>query len=89
MVAVLPFNNMSGDAEQEYFVDGITEDIITALSNHRWLRVAACNSTYGFKGQSPDIKQVAAQLGAEYVVEGSVRRGGGRVRVTAQLIDAE
>jgi adenylate cyclase len=89
MVAVLPFNNMSGDAEQEYFADGITEDIITALSKHRWLRVAARNSTFGFKGQSPDIKQVAAQLGAEYVVEGSVRRGGGRVRVTAQLIDAE
>ncbi len=88
VVAVLPFNNMSGDPEQEYFADGITEDIITALSKHRWLRVTARNTTFGYKGQSPDIRQLAAQLGAGYVVEGSVRRSGGRVRVTAQLIDA-
>jgi TolB-like protein len=87
-VAVLPFNNMSGDAEQEYFADGITEDITTALSKHRWLRVVARNSAFGYKGQSPDVRQVAAELGADYVVEGSVRRSGGRVRITAQLIDA-
>ena len=89
MVAVLPFDNMSGDSEQEYFADGITDDIITALSKHRWLRVAARNTSFGFKGQSLDVKQVADQLGAKYVVEGSVRRSGGRVRVTAKLIDAE
>ncbi len=88
-VAVLPFDNMSGDTEQEYFADGITEDIITALSKHRWLKVVARNTTFGFKGQSPDVRQIATQLGADYIVEGSVRRGGGRVRVTAQLIDAE
>ncbi|MHA1151317.1 MAG: adenylate/guanylate cyclase domain-containing protein [Alphaproteobacteria bacterium] len=88
MVAVLPFDNMSGDPEQTYFADGITEDIITALSKHRWLRVIARNSTFRYKGQSPDVRKVAAELGAEYVVEGSVRRRGGRVRVTAQLIDA-
>ncbi len=88
MVAVLPFDNMSGDPEQEYFADGITEDITTALSKHRWLRVVARNSAFGYKGKSPDVRQVAAELGANYVVEGSVRRSGGRVRVTAQLIDA-
>ena len=88
MVVVLPFDNMSGDPEQAYFADGITEDITTALSKHRWLRVAARNSAFGYKGKSPNVKQVAAELGAQYVVEGSVRRSGGRVRVTAQLIDA-
>ena len=88
VVAVLPFNNMSDDPEQEYFADGISEDIITANSRYRWLRVVARNSTFGYKGTSPDVRQVAADLGAGYVVEGSVRRGGNRVRVTAQLIDA-
>ena len=88
VVAVLPFDNMSGDPEQEYFADGITEDIITALSKHRWLRVIARNSTFGYKGKAIDVRQVASELGANYVVEGSVRRSGQRLRTTAQLIDA-
>jgi len=87
-VAVLPFDNMSGDKEQEFFADGMTEDIITALSKHRWLRVIARNSTFKFKGKAVDIRQIAAELGANYVVEGSVRRSGQRLRITAQLIDA-
>lgn len=87
-IAVLPFNNMSADKEQEYFSDGITEDIITALSKYRWLEVVARNTTFGFKGQSPNIAELARQLGADYVVEGSVRKAGDRVRITAQLIDA-
>ncbi len=87
-IAVLPFNNMSGDPEQEYFSDGITEDIITALSKYRWLNVVARNTTFGFKGQSPNIAEISRQLGAAYVVEGSVRKAGNRVRITAQLIDA-
>ncbi|NKB49898.1 MAG: tetratricopeptide repeat protein [Alphaproteobacteria bacterium] len=87
VVAVLPFDNMSGDGDQEYFADGTTEDIITALSKHRWLRVIARNSTFGYKGKSFDIRQVAGELGANYVVEGSVRRSGQRLRITAQLID--
>ena len=87
-IAILPFTNMSGDPEQEYFADGITEDLITALSKHRWLNVIARNSTFGYRGQSRDIRRIGAELGAAYVVEGSVRRGGQRVRVTAQLIDA-
>jgi TolB-like protein len=86
-VAVLPFDNMSGDPDQEYFADGITEDIITALSKHRWLRVTARNSTFGYKGKALDVRQVASELGASYVVEGSVRRSGQRLRITAQLID--
>lgn len=87
-IAVLPFNNMSGDPEQEYFSDGLTEDIITALSKHRWMDVVARNSTFAYKGQSPDIRKLTVELGADYVVEGSVRRAGQRIRVTAQLIDA-
>src|SRR5215475_14366787 len=87
-IAVLPFSNMSGDPEQEYFADGITEDIITALSHHRWFFVIARNSTFVYKGRAVDVKQVARELGVRYVVEGSVRRAGGHVRVTAQLIDA-
>ncbi len=87
-IAVLPFNNMSGDADQEYFVNGITEDIITALTKNRWLSVISRNSTFGYKGQSPDVRRVGDELGAEYVVEGSVRKSGKRVRITAQLIDA-
>ncbi|MCH8952140.1 MAG: tetratricopeptide repeat protein [Proteobacteria bacterium] len=86
-IAVLPFENMSGDPEQAYFSDGLTEDIITALSKHRWLDVVARNTTFAYKGRSPDIRKLAAELGADYVVEGSVRRAGKRIRVTAQLID--
>ena len=88
-VAVLPFENISGDTEQEYFADGLTEDIITALALWRSFPVIARNSTFAYKGQSPDIRKVGEELGARYVVEGSVRRAGNRVRVTAQLIDAE
>ena len=86
-IAVLPFDNMSGDAEQAYFSDGITEDIITDLSQVSALFVIARNSTFTYKGRAVDVKQVAAELGVRYVVEGSVRKAGGRVRVTAQLID--
>jgi adenylate cyclase len=87
-IAVLPFVNMSGDAEQEYFADGITEDIITALSKLRWLLVIARNSSFIYKGKAVDVKRVARDFGVRYVLEGSVRKGGSRVRVTAQLIDA-
>jgi adenylate cyclase len=86
-IAVLPFQNMSGDPEQEYFADGMVEDIITELSRIRWLFVIARNSTFIYKGKAIDVKQVARELGVRYVLEGSVRRGGNRVRVTAQLID--
>jgi TolB-like protein/Tfp pilus assembly protein PilF len=86
-IAVLPFDNMSGDPEQAYFSDGLTEDIITALSKHRWMDVVARNTTFAYKGRSPDIRKLAVELGADYVVEGSVRRAGQRIRVTAQLID--
>jgi TolB-like protein len=88
-VAVLPFTNMSGDPEQEYFSDGITEDIITELSRFPTLFVIARNSSFAFKGQSVDVKQVARELGVRYVLEGSIRRAGNRVRITAQLIDSE
>lgn len=87
-LAVLPFTNMSGNPEQEYFSDGVTEDIITALSKFRWFFVIARNSTFTFKGQSSDIRAVAEKLGVRYVMEGSVRKAGNRVRVTGQLIDA-
>ena len=86
-IAVLPFDNLSGAAEQEYFADGIAEDLITALSCIRWLFVIARNSTFAYKGQSPDIRRVGRELGVRYVLEGSVRKGGNRVRVSAQLID--
>jgi adenylate cyclase len=88
-IAVLPFDNMGGDPEQEYFADGITEDIITVLSRFRTFSVCARNSTFAYKGTPIDIKQLAQDLGIQYVVEGSVRKGGNRVRITAQLIDAE
>jgi TolB-like protein/class 3 adenylate cyclase len=88
-IAVLPFQNMSGDPEQEYFADGMVEEIITALSRIRWLFVIARNSSFSYKGKSVDVKQVGRQLGVRYVLEGSVRRGGNRVRITAQLIDAQ
>ena len=87
-IAVLPFINMSGDPEQEYFSDGISEDIITALSKLRWFFVIARNSSFVYKGKAVHMKQVAEELGVGYVVEGSVRKGGDRVRITAQLIDA-
>jgi adenylate cyclase len=88
-IAILPFQNISGDPEQEYFADGMVEEIITALSRIRWLFVIARNSSFSYKGQSPDVKQVGRELGVRYVLEGSVRKGGNRVRITAQLIDAE
>jgi adenylate cyclase len=87
-IAVLPFANMSGDPEQEYFVDGMVEEIITALSRIRWLFVLARNSSFSYKGQSPDVKRVGRELGVRYVLEGSVRKAGNRVRITGQLIDA-
>jgi adenylate cyclase len=88
-IAVMPFQNMSGDPEQEYFADGMVEEIITALSRIRWLFVIARNSSFTYKGQSPDVKRVGCELGVRYVLEGSVRKGGNRVRITAQLIDAQ
>ena len=87
-IAVLPFQNMSGDPEQEYFVDGMVEDIITALSRFKSLFVIARNSSFTYKGNAVDIKQVGRELGVRYVLEGSVRKAGGRVRITGQLIDA-
>ncbi|MBI2748512.1 MAG: adenylate/guanylate cyclase domain-containing protein [Burkholderiales bacterium] len=87
-IAVLPFANMSGDPEQEYFADGISEDIITGLSKLRWFFVIARNSSFAYKGKADDVKRVARELGVRYVLEGSVRKGGNRVRITAQLIDA-
>ncbi|MFQ5567437.1 MAG: adenylate/guanylate cyclase domain-containing protein [Paracoccaceae bacterium] len=87
-IAVLPFNNMSADPEQEFLADGISEDIITGLSKIRWFLVIARNSTFTYKGQAVDVKRVAEELGVRYVLEGSVRKAGNRVRVTAQLIDA-
>src|SRR5512139_168322 len=87
-LAVLPFVNMSGDPEQEYFADGISEDIITGLSRLRWFFVIARNSSFTYKGKAVDVKRVARELEVRYVLEGSVRKGGNRVRITAQLIDA-
>jgi len=86
-IAVLAFENMSGDPEQEYFSDGITEDIITALSRSPWLFIIARNTTFTYKGEKVDVKRVAEELGVRYVLEGSVRRSNDRIRVTAQLID--
>jgi len=86
-IAVLPFANMSGDAQQEYFADGITEDILTELSRFHELFVIARNSTFSYKGKSPDIRQVGRDLGVRYVLEGSIRKAASRVRVTGQLID--
>jgi adenylate cyclase len=87
-IAVLPFQNMSGDPEQEYFADGMVEDITTALSRFRWLFVIARNSSFTYKGRPVDVKQVGRELGVRYVLEGSVRKAGNRVRITGQLIDA-
>ena len=86
-IAVLPFQNMSGDPEQEYFADGMVEEIITALSRIRWLFVIARNSSFTYKGRAVDVKQVGREFGVRYVLEGSVRKSGNRVRITGQLID--
>jgi adenylate cyclase len=88
-IAVLPFTNMSGDPEQEFLADGISEDITTALARLRWLFVIARNSTFVYKGKAVDVRQVAQDLGVRYVLEGSVRTAGQRIRITGQLIDAE
>ena len=87
-IAVLPFVNMSGDPEQDYFADGMAEEIITALSRCSWLFVIARNSSFTYKGKAVDVRQVGRELGVRYVLEGSVRRGGDRLRFTGQLIDA-
>ena len=86
-IAVLPFANMSGDPEQEYFADGLTEDIITGLSGSHAFPVIARNSTFAYKGQAPDLRKVAKDLGVRYLIEGSVRKGGNRIRINVQLID--
>lgn len=88
-IAVIPFTNLSGDAEQDYFADGITEDIITGLSKLRWFFVIARNSSFIYKGKAVDTRQVGRELGVRYILEGSVRKSGCRVRISAQLIDAE
>ncbi len=87
-IAVLPFTNLSGDPGQEYFSDAIAQDVLSALSKHRWLNVVARNTSFGYRGRSVDARTLHAELGATYVVEGSVRRAGGRIRVAAQLVDA-
>ena len=87
-IAVLPFQNMSGDPEQEYFADGMVDDIVTALSHFPWLFVIARNSSFTYKGRAVDVKQVGSELGVRYVLEGSVRKAGDRVRISGQLIDA-
>ena len=87
-IAVLPFHNLSGDPEQDYFADGMVEDIITGLSRIKWLFVIARNSTFAYKGRAVDVKQVGRELGVRYVLEGSVRKAADRVRITAQLIEA-
>jgi adenylate cyclase len=88
-IAVLPFTNMSGDPDQEHFADGIAEDILTGLARLRWLFVIARNSSFTYKGRHVDIRQVGRELGVRYVLEGSVRKGGNRIRITGQLIEAE
>ena len=88
-IAVLPFQNMSGDPDQEVFADGMVEDITTALSKLRWFFVIARNSSFAYKGRAVDIKQVGRELGVRYILEGSVRKGGNRLRITAQLVEAE
>lgn len=87
-VAVLPFENIGGDPEQEYFADGLTDDIITSLSRFRFFIVIARNSSFSYKGSNIDFRQLGQELGARYVIEGSVRKGGDRLRITAQLIEA-
>src|SRR5215472_10861038 len=87
-IAVLPFLNLSGDPEQEYFADGMVEEIISALSRIRWLLVIARTSSFSYKGHAVDVRQIGRELGVRYVLEGSVRKGGNRLRITYQLIDA-
>jgi TolB-like protein/Flp pilus assembly protein TadD len=87
-IAVLPFENLSGDPEQEYFADGLASDITTSLSRFHWFFVISRNSSFAYKGKAVDVKQIARELGVQYVLEGTVRRAGNRVRITAQLIDA-
>jgi TolB-like protein/class 3 adenylate cyclase len=88
-IAVLPFTNLSGDPEQDYFADGVVEDIITGLSRIKWVFVIARNSSFAYKGRAMDVKQVGSELGVRYVLEGSVRKSSNRVRITGQLIDTE
>jgi TolB-like protein len=88
-IAVLPFQNMSGDADQEYFADGMVDEIITGLSRIKWLFVIARNSTFTYKGRAVDVKQIGRELGVRYVLEGSVRKAGTRVRISAQMVEAE
>src|SRR5262249_34916570 len=87
-IAVLPFQNLSADPAQEYFADGMVEEIITALSRIRWLFVIARNSSFTYKGRAVDVRQISRELGVRYVLEGSVRKAADRVRITGQLIDA-
>jgi len=86
---VLPFTNLSGDPEQDYFADGIVEEITTALSRVRWFFIIARNSSFTYKGRAVDVKQVGRELGVRYVLEGSVRKANERVRITAQLVETE
>ena len=86
---MLPFQNMSDDPSQDYFVDGMVEDIITGLSRIKWLFVIARNSSFTYKGKAVDVRQVGRELGVRYVLEGGVRKAGARLRITAQLIEAE
>jgi TolB-like protein/tetratricopeptide (TPR) repeat protein len=88
-IAVLPFQNMSGDPEQDYFADGMVEDIVTGLSRIKWLFVIARNSSFVYRGKAVDVRQVGRELGVRYVLEGAVRKAGSRVRITAQLVEAE
>ena len=88
-IAVMPFQNMSGDAEQDYFADGMVEDIVTGLSRIKWLFVIARNSSFIYKGRVVDVRQVGRELGVRYLLEGSVRKAGARLRITAQLLEAE
>ena len=89
VVAVLPFTNLSGDSARDYFSDAVTHDIISGLSRHRWLTVLGRNATFGYRGPAPDLQRLQRELGASYVVQGSVRRAGSRIRVSAELIDLE
>src|SRR5262245_5649734 len=86
-IAVLPFENLSGDPQQQYFSDGITEDVITELSRFRQLFVIARNSSFQYRGKAVDVKRIGRELGVQYVLEGSVRKVGSRIRITAQLVE--
>ena len=88
-IAVLPFQNMSGDTEQDYFANGMVEDIVAGMSRIKWLFVIARNSSFVYKGKAVDVRQVGRELGVRYLLEGSVRKAGARLRITAQLVEAE